>query len=139
MLTRKFFLSAALAAVTALPAAVEAAPAKSSPCILSEHSIVSVVPYKVEEHIGKNVVQRVRGAQVYLLAQPGLTPEWLQLNLERHLALMQGSATMPDCVFGLEKVRIEVASAGSGFWVRLVAPNTSSGEEVLRRAQLLVK
>jgi hypothetical protein len=138
MLTRKFALAAALAAAVALPTAAQAAP-QSPPCILSEHTIVSVVPYKVEEHIGKNVVQRVRGAQIYLRAEPGMTPEWLQLNFERHLAAMQGSATMPDCAFGLEKARVDVTSAGAGFWVRLVAPNTASGEEVLRRAELLVK
>jgi hypothetical protein len=139
MLFRKFIVSAALAATTVLPAVALAAPTKAPPCILSEHTIVSVVPYKVEEHIAKNVVQRVRGAQVYLQAEPGLTPEWLQLNFERHLAAMQGPAAMPDCAFDLAKVRVEVTSAGSGFWVRLIAPDTTSGEEVLRRVELLVK
>ncbi len=139
MLTRKFIMSAVLAAATVVPAVVQAAPTTAPPCILSEHAIVSVVPYKVDEHIGKNVIQRVRGAQVYLQAEPGLTPEWLQLNFERHLAAMQGPATMPDCAFSLEKVRVDVTSAGPGFWVRLVAPDTKSGEELLRRAQLLVK
>jgi hypothetical protein len=130
MLFRKFIISAALAA--------SAAP-KTSPCILSERTIVSVVPYKVEEHVGKNVIARVRGAQVYVQAEPGLTPEWLQLNFERHLTMMKAGSSMPDCAFGLEKVRIDVTSAGPGFWVRLVAPDNRSGEEVLRRAQLLVK
>jgi len=139
MLVRKFIVSAALAATTAVPAVAMAAPTQSPPCILSEHSIVSVAPYKVDEHIGKTVIQRVRGAQVYLQAEPGVTPEWLQLNFERHVAAMQGSSTMPDCAFDLEKVRVDVTSAGSGFWVRLIAPDTKSGEEVLRRAQLLVR
>jgi len=139
MFPRKFIMSAVLAAATALPAAALAAPTKEPPCILSEHTILSVVPYKVEQHIGKNVIQLVRGAQLYLQAEPGLTPEWLQLNFERHLAVMKGPATMPDCAFALDKVRVDVTSAGSGFWVRLVAPDTASGEEVLRRAQLLVR
>jgi len=139
MLTRQFVISAVAAAMTVLPAVARANPSSAAPCILSEHTVVSVVPYKVDEHIGKNVVQRVRGAQVYLRAEPGLTPEWLQLNLERHLAMMEDAADMPDCALGLEKVRVEVASAGSGYWVRLIAPDTTSGEEVLRRVELLVK
>jgi hypothetical protein len=139
MLARRFILAAALAAAAAVPAVVQAAPTSSSPCILNEHTVVSVVPFKVEEHSGKMTYQRVRGAQVYLRAEPGLTSEWLQLNLERHLAAMQGPATMPDCALSLEKVRIDVTSAGAGYWVRIVAPDTKSGEEVLRRAQLLVK
>ena len=138
MLLRKFITSAALAAAMVLPAVATAEPARA-PCILSEHTIVSVVPYKVEEHIGKNVVQRVRGAQVYYQAEPGLTPEWLQLNFERHLAAMKGPAAMPDCAFDLDGVRVDVTSAGSGYWVRLAAPDSTTGEEILRRVQLLVK
>jgi hypothetical protein len=139
MLLRKFITAAALAAATAVPAIAIAGPSAASPCILSEHKIVSVAPYKVDEHIGKNVIQRVRGAQVYLQAEPGLTPEWLQLNFERHFAMMKGTSMMPDCAFGLEGVRVDVVSAGSGYWVRLIAPNATTGEEVLRRAQLLVR
>jgi hypothetical protein len=139
MLLRKFIARTALVAATVLPAVALASPNAARPCILSENSIVSVVPYKVEEHIGKNVVQRVHGAQLYVQAEPGLTREWLQLNFERHIAMMKGSPAMPDCALGVENVRADVTSAGSGFWVRLIAPNATSGEEVLRRAQLLVK
>ena len=139
MLLRKFVTAAALAGAMAVPAFAIAGPTEAPPCILSEHKIISVVPYKVDEHIGKNVVQRVRGAQVFYNAEPGLTPEWLQLNFERHLAAMKGPATMTDCAFDLDKVRVDVMSAGSGYWVRLAAPNATTGEEILRRVQLLVK
>jgi hypothetical protein len=139
MLARKFFASLALVGATALPAVVIAAPSSASPCVLREHPVVSVVPYKVEEHIGKNVIQRVRGAQIYLQAERGVTPEWLQLNFEQHLAAMRGPVAMPDCVFDVDKVKVDVVSAGTGYWVRLIAPNTESGEEVLRRAELLVR
>jgi hypothetical protein len=138
MLLRKFVTAAALAGAMAVPAFAFAGPEAPS-CVLSEHKIISVAPYKVDEHIGKNVVQRVRGALVYYNAEPGLTPEWLQLNFERHLAAMKGPATMTDCAFDLDKVRVDVTSAGAGYWVRLAAPNAVTGEEVLRRVQLLVK
>ena len=86
MLTRKFIMSAVLAAATVVPAVVQAAPTTAPPCILSEHAIVSVVPYKVDEHIGKNVVQRVRGAQVYLRAEPAGVPGMVAVALRRRTA-----------------------------------------------------
>ena len=138
MLIRTFVASVALAAVTAVPTLSHAASSSRSPCILDEHHIVSVAPYQVEERSGHNVFQQVRGAQIFIAAEPGLTAEWLQLNLQRHVTAMQGPAAMPDCAFDLSNVRVDVASAGSGFWVRLIAPDTKSGEELLRRAQLLV-
>ena len=138
MLIRKFVASVALAAATAVPTLSYAASTSHAPCILDEHHVVSVAPYKIEERSGHNVFQRVRGAQVFIQAEPGLTAEWLQLNLQRHANAMQGSAAMADCAFDLSNLRVEVTSAGSGFWVRLIAPDTKSGEEVLRRAQLLV-
>jgi hypothetical protein len=138
MSIRTFVASVALAAATAVPTLSHAASPSRTPCILDEHHIVSVAPYQIEERSGHNVFQRVRGAQVFIQAEPGLTAEWLQLNLERHMTAMQGPAAMPDCAFDLSNVRVEVTAAGSGFWVRLIAPDTKSGEEVLRRAQLLV-
>jgi hypothetical protein len=81
--------------------------------------------------------QRVAGAELYIQAEPGLTGEWLQLNLNREVAAMKGGSAMKNCVFGVDKVQVQVESAGPGFRVRLSAPGTDAGHEVLRRAQLL--
>src|SRR5258707_1868555 len=116
MSIRTFVASAALAAATAVPTISHAGTASRAPCILDEHHVVSVVPYQVEEHFGKHVAQRLRGAQIFIQAEPGLTAEWLQLNLERHITAMQGPAAMLDCAFDLSNVRVDVTSAGSGFW-----------------------
>src|SRR5216683_1881507 len=116
MLIRKLIVSVALAATTAVPLVSHAAPAQRPPCILGEHHIVSVQPYRVDERIGRNVFPQLRGAQVYIQAEPGLTAEWLELTLERHLAEMRGPATMRECAFDLDNVRVTVVSAGSGFW-----------------------
>jgi hypothetical protein len=135
MLIRKFITTVALASAVLVPAVSGATPTES-PCILSGHNVLAVEPLKIDEHYGRNVVTRLRGAQVYIQAEPGLTAEWLQLSLQRHAAAMKGA--MPNCAFDLSGVRVDVASNGPGFWVRLVAPDTKSGEEVLRRAELLV-
>jgi hypothetical protein len=138
MSIRAFAATLAIAAVTAVPALAHAGSPDRPPCILNDHHIVSVAPIQVEAHEGKATYQRTRGAQVYLQAEPGLTAEWLQLQLERHLTEMKGAASMPDCAFDLSNVRVDVTSSGPGFLVRLTAPDTKTGEEVLRRVQLLV-
>jgi hypothetical protein len=80
----------------------------------------------------------LRGASIFVKAEPGLTGEWLQLKLHRQLAAMRGSASMPDCVLALDNVRVRVDSGGTGYWVRIIAPDTRAGQEVLRRAELLL-
>jgi hypothetical protein len=136
MRIRTLLAAAALSAATLVPTLSQAAP-KGAPCILDEHRIVSVEPYQVDEHYGRFTSPQVRGAQIYVQAAPNLTAEWLQLMLTRHLSEMNGAAAMPNCAFDVKDVRVDVTSAGPGFWVRLIAPDTKSGEEVLRRARLL--
>jgi hypothetical protein len=106
--------------------------------MLRAHRITSVTPYRVEERIGKNSVQRLRGAEVFVQAEPGLTAEWLQLTLARHIAQMRGPAAMPDCAFDVDDVAVRVESGGTGFRVRIIARDTDKAEEVLRRARLLL-
>jgi len=82
---------------------------KAAPCILREHRITSVTPYRVEGHQGRVVVQELRGATVSVQAEPGLTAEWLQLTLSRHLAAMRAMGGMKDCAFEVNDVQVKVA------------------------------
>lgn len=125
-------------AAASVPATSFAGTPSSPNCLLREHRITSVTPYRVEERIGKNAVQRLRGAEVFVQAEPGLTAEWLQLTLGRHIAQMRGPAAMPDCAFDVDDVAVRVDSGGTGFRVRIVARDTDRAEEVLRRARLLL-
>lgn len=127
-----------LIAAMLVPATSFARTNDRAPCILQEHHVTKVTPYRINEQYGKASVQRLRGASIFVQAEPGLTGEWLQLKLQRQLAAMRGSASMPDCVFDLDKVRVRVESGGTGFWVRIIAADTQTGQEVLRRAELLV-
>lgn len=109
-----------------------------APCLLSQYRISSVTPYRVQQNMGgRIIVNSVTGAQFYVQAEPGLTAEWLWLDLQRHVAAMQGPTSMNDCVLDIDKLQVQVGSAGPGFWVRLIAPDAKAGQEVLRRAQLL--
>jgi hypothetical protein len=139
MSIRTFVTVAALSVASLVPTWSKAAGSTPNPCIFGEHRVVSVEPYRVDQQYGKMTIKQVRGAQVYVQAEPGLTAAYLQLQLDRHFADMKGGSAMPDCVFGIDNVRIDVSRAGAGYWVTLAAANASSGEEVLRRARLLAR
>lgn len=126
----------AFVAATLLPA-LSLAQADHSDCLLQQQRITTVLPYRTGEHLGKAAVQQIRGARVFVQAAPGVTAEWLQLEFRRHLTAMK-AADMPDCVFDVDSVRVDVTSGGDGFWVTLRAGTQKDGQEVLRRARLLV-
>jgi len=138
MSNRKLIAISALAITAAIPTLASAADFAAAPCLLGEHRVTSVTPYRVEEHIGKATFTRLQGANIFILAEPGLTAEWLQLTLSRQIAEMRGPATMRDCAFDVDDVGVQVDSTGTGFSVRLIARDTDKAEEVLRRARLLL-
>jgi hypothetical protein len=138
MFQKKTLASIVLAAAVLVPSASFAAP-EQAPCILRAHQITSVAPYRVQEPAGRGVTTRLAGAQVFVRAEPGLTREWLQLQLARHITEMQAPAGMKNCALGVKDVSVKVDSAGTGFVVKLSARDGSQAEEVLRRAQLLVR
>ena len=139
MSIRRFTLALALGAVALVPIAASAATAATPTeqhCILLAHRVTSVKPYQVVERQGRGSVTRLAGAEVFVQAEPGLTAQWLQLTVERHLGQMKGTH-MGDCALDLSGVRVQVDSAGPGFAVKIIASTPSQAKEVLRRAELL--
>jgi len=128
-----------LMAASTLSAVAVAAPteAPSANCILAKHRVTQVQPLHVSERYGRGTVERLAGARVFVQAEPGLTAEWLQLTLQRHLASMNGS--MANCPLDAKDVQVKVVSAGPGFSVQITGKNAAQGQEILRRAQLLVR
>lgn len=126
----------AFVAATTVPA-LSLADTDHSDCLLRQQRITTVVPYRTGEHLGKAAVQQLRGARIFVEAAPGITAEWLQLEFRRHLTAMKG-ADMPNCVFDVDTVHVDVASGGHGFWVTLRTNTQKDGQEVLRRARLLL-
>lgn len=92
----------------------------------------SVVADHAREQAYGQDVQRLRGADVRVPAQPGLTQEWLQQSIERGIA-------SGDCDFGTRRVNVSVLSAGNAFEVRLTTPDERAARDVLRHAQRLVE
>ena len=140
MWIRKIAISAVLAAAAVLPGVALAAPPAPAPtsCILKDHRVTGVRALHVVERNGRGANQRLAGAEVFVQAEPGLTAEWLQLTIQRHIAQMS-TTNMGDCPLDLNDVRVSVASAGPGFAVMLSAKNPVQAKEVLRRAELLAR
>lgn len=138
MSIRKTLKAASFVLALAFPATTLAAAGPASSCPLSEHRVTSVTPYKVAEHVGRGgTIQRLRGAEIFVQAEAGLTAEWLQLELTRHLT-QTAKATMAACPFDADDIRIQVDSAGAGFSVKLIARDADGARDVLNRARLLL-
>ena len=94
-----------------------------------------MTPYNVEQHVGYSTITRLGGAAVHVRAEPGLTAQWLQVSLGRHLAEMRGD--MKDCALDPHDVQVDVTPVQDGFSVKLIAKDTDKAAEILRRARLL--
>jgi hypothetical protein len=116
------------------PAAPE--PQRSMAPGRAAHKIDSVKPYFEDQRYLRTVRNELRGARIGVRAEPGLTAEYLQLQLEQRAAAManSGDQSSPLAVPG---VRTHVAPAGDHFLVTLKAKDMRDGKEVLRRAEAL--
>jgi hypothetical protein len=148
MSNRKVLTAIVLVGIALAPVASSAAPAAAKPasCILREHHIIAVAPYVVESprgpreiHEGRAAVRELRGATVFVQAEPGLTAEWLQLTLSRRVAGMQEAGGMQGCAFGVNDIQVKVTSTGMNFGVYLIARDPRKAQEVLRLARQLVQ
>lgn len=108
----------------------------SKACILRHHHVTSVKPLVVEHAQGHVTVKKPAGAELFIPAEPGLTAEWLQLELGRQIAHMRG-ASHDGCPFG--DVQVKVDSAGSGFSVKLIARDSDRASAVLEHAHRLLQ
>jgi hypothetical protein len=95
------------------------------------HRVVSVTPRWVQESNGK-LTRHLTGADVRIEAEPGMTAEYLTVELRREAR--QGRL---DGVFGVEPSTVEVTSAGDGFVFRITAPDATHAAEIVRRAHQL--
>ena len=97
--------------------------------LFDPYSVGAVQPYVATESTGYDSYQVLRGALVYIRAREGLTAEWLNFSLQK--ALAQHTASGP----AVDKLKVNVVSAGAGFWVYLSTDDVRSAETVLSWAR----
>ena len=122
------------AVVVSLAAALSGAAHAAEPvrCSLGDkYPIRSVGPFVTFEDAGYTSYNELRGAEVIVPAQPGLTREWLQRVVSYQVA--EGI-----CDFGARNVAVTVLPSGAAFSVRIAGTNQQAAQEILRHAQQLV-
>lgn len=84
---------------------------------------------------------RLIGSHIVFRAVPGMTKEWLQREVDCHLARNQvvgeSDQSMSFCPLAVAHVSARVSSTGNGFAVDVTSSDPDSIKEVVRRAQAL--
>ena len=121
----------------ASPRAARTGPALT--CELRQYAVTSVAPFTERALSSKTGMNpRARGAQMFIQAQPGLTAEWLRLQLGRHIESARTAAPTADCPLDVDGAAVTVDSSGPGFLVTIRATDQDAADEILRRARLFL-
>jgi hypothetical protein len=148
MTTQKFTwktLVPALLIGAASASTVHAAAPETSQCVFEEFAPVAVQPYTEAEYQAYGSYSFVRGAQLFVPAQAGLTKEWLAASAQHALTSTASSAKAAQadglaCSSpNVQNVTVHVTSAGNGFWVQLIARDEVTAHELLAWGKSLVK
>jgi len=104
--------------------------------------IASVTPLNRDVRTGKQTSSVGAGATVTFRAVPMLTAEWLQHEINCHVARAAAVGfEMPEmsyCPLMLKGVKATVSSAGDSFVVQLESDDANTAKEILSRSQALV-
>jgi hypothetical protein len=139
MSIRKSLIGVALVALSFSPWIARAAEGHAGFCMLASFRVGEVGSLYVEDHQGRgNDVRRFAGARLFLPAQPGLTAEWIEANLVRHIAEAKAHPSY-DCPLDVAGATATASSAGTGFWVQISASDADAAKEILNRSRRLVR
>lgn len=140
MSLRTLFVTSSLSLMllTGLTASAAPAPRHEGPCAFAGYTVTQVLPYQVEERVGRGVLRRLAGAQLFIPAKQGLTRELVGATVTRHLREMQ-STTMAGCPLDLERISVTVTSGTTGYWVQISAKDRHTATEILARARHFVR
>lgn len=122
---RWFFAVAPLLLSTPAPAHAQA------DCVFDTPSFSAAAPYSQDEYTSYGSWSWLRGAQLYVPAQAGLTREWLATSIYNASAALSCNNNVPQLT-GLE---VHVTSAEHGFWIQLLARDEHDGHAVLAWAR----
>jgi hypothetical protein len=128
----------ALVAALALPCISRAeSTSDSARCFLDPQSVYTVKPYYGRPKIRRNSLEPLRGAEVQLVPEVGLSSEILADRLKRLLRASERGG-LPGCLLDVGHVHIGSNPMGDAESVTLIARDPGDAQQVLRRAQWLV-
>lgn len=124
------------AALVAAPGVEAGSPAREC---FSSYEPTRVLPYEIErawDYERRTAGKVLAGAHVFIPAKPALTAEWLRSQLDRRVSRPPAESQCPLDVRGIS---VSVRSGGPGFWVTIAGDGRESADEVLRRAQRMLR
>jgi hypothetical protein len=102
---------------------------------------IASVTEKISPGVGPRGNPHREGAVIVFRAMPGLTAEWLQrvvdCHIARNAALGHDVPEMSFCPLVPKNVAAKVASTGDGFAVTVTSDDSTTVEEIIRRAKAL--
>lgn len=124
-----------VAAVSATFATSIAARADSARCQLLTYQPTQVAPlYDAGGAYGGT--RRLAGAQVFVPAQPSLTPQWLRRDFEHHIANMK-QHPMVGCPLSNAGISVTVVPGATGFWVQISTESSETAKVILQQSERL--
>ena len=134
MLIQRLTLGLAAPALLLAASTVQAS-AGAEQCVFEKYAVSSVAPFRAEENVGYGTYTRLRGVQLYVPAREGLTAEWLAASVQQ--ALAKGGPSEEACKPGVP-VKVQVVSAGTGYWLQLGAADERQAQALLQWAKNIV-
>jgi len=129
MSVRRLIATAVLGGSLLVPLSALAQGDRGSCSLGGMYRVLSVDKYEIQDKSGYTMERELRGAEVEVAAQPGLTREWLQRRLEMEVA--NGT-----CDLGAPNVRVDVLSSGDRFSVRFSGTDRKTAGAILDHARL---
>jgi len=99
-------------------------------CILGNHKVQSVKPYKTERQTGKVKYAHLAGADAQIAAEHGLSTEWLRTDLGRR---------MNECGLDRKDVNVIVSPRASGYSVKFASKDLGDAKSVFEQVKKVVE
>jgi hypothetical protein len=134
MCVRKFILIGCLPLTLIAASTVFARPLPTviaGICVFDEHAPLASAPYYIEEDYGLGGYTLLKGAALFVAAEPGLTAEWLKLRLDHELKTVPPTLPGESCRPSMKNVRADVVSARNGFWIVYTTRDDGTAKDLL--------
>jgi hypothetical protein len=105
------------------------------PSFFAAGEIEVVRPAMGERRSIKEWVPEIRGAELVVRAEPGLTKEWVARLVRCHMAAQEPRLRAAESPLIVGAPSISFAEEETGFVIRIVGRNRQEGEDIFRRAQ----
>ncbi|MGD0674905.1 MAG: hypothetical protein ABSC94_05765 [Polyangiaceae bacterium] len=111
---------------------------KARPSFLGAGEIEAVRPAMGERRLIKTTVTELRGAELVVRAEPGMTKQWIARLVRCHMAWQEAVGAEGDDPFVTGRPSVSFDEEETNFIIRILGRDRHEGEDILARAQRFV-